>query len=169
MTTTTDTLITAELAATVANALTDRDALEKFVAELPAESVAIYLVKLLDAQTNARALVKGLERRLAADQQVGNHWTFGETKYGFFGSQRKGYSDFPGLVRFLIESCGMSPLVIADATSDARVTELRAAASELRNAEKRAAALEEIESHRISIGARGEPHFQAINDYNKAS
>ncbi len=163
MTTSTD-LITAELASSVANAFESPESLEAFVAALPAESVALYLARLTDAAANVRALIKGLEQRLAADGQTGQRWTIGGLPYSFDGAQKRGYDDYPGLVRFLVQDCGMPVLDIAEATSDARVTQLREAASRLPDPEKREAALAEIAAHRVPVGARGAPRFQLIDE-----
>ena len=159
---TVETGITVREVAELAQALTDKDALEQFVNEIDAEQVPLYLARLTDAATNIRALVTGLEQRLVADERVGDHFTVDGVEYGFFGAVRKGYEDFPGLVRFLI-GCGISPVTLAEAVSDARVTSLRSAASSLTDEEKRGAALAEIESHRVPVGARGAPRFQLID------
>ena len=161
---TTNAALTVPEAASVAQALTDTETLTRFVRQLPAEQVPVYLARLLDAATNIRTLVTGLEQRLMNDEQVGKHFEVDGVEYGVFGAQRKGYENFPGLVRFLIEDCGMPVLDIAAAVSDARVTDLRQAANEIRDLDKRQAALDEIEAHRVDKGARGVPKFQLINE-----
>ena len=67
MTTRSEELITPALASEVAQALTTPETLDEFVARLPAESVPLYLARLVDAATNIRALTKGLEGRLVED------------------------------------------------------------------------------------------------------
>lgn len=166
MASTSEALITTELAMTVASALT-ADTLDQFVMNLPAESVPLYLARLVDAATNIRALTKGLEARLVGDGQTGKRFTVEGVEYGFFGAQRKGYADFPGLVRFLIEDCGISQVAIAGAVSDARVTDLREAANQITDMAKREAALAEIDDHRVPKGARGDPSFKVISEYMK--
>jgi len=151
-------------AAEVAQAVTG-ESLERFVAELPAEAVPTYLARLTDAATNIRALTKGLEQRLVADEQVGQHWMIDGVEYGFFGSVQKGYRDIPGLFAYLI-SLGISAVSLASSVSEARVTDLRAIADTL-PPEKRQEALNEIEDHRVAKGERGSPRFQAITEYVK--
>lgn len=162
---TTETALSPLEAVTVAQALTDAASLERFVNELPAEKVPVFLAKLIDGATNIRALTKGLEQRLAADGKTGAHFIVDGLEYAFFGALQKGYKDFPGLVHFLIEDCGLSPLAIAGAVSDARVTDLREAAAQIADEEKRKAALDEIEAHRVPKGERGAPKFQLVNEH----
>ena len=162
--TTSESLITPALASEVANAFESPESLEAFVAALPAESVALYLARLVDAKTNIAALVKGLEQRLNADKQVGKHWTFDGQEYGFYGSKLTGWrkKDIPALIPNLIR-IGISPASIATAVSEMRVTDLRVLADSL-PAEQRAEALELIEEARVTAGERGEPRFQAIDE-----
>ncbi len=123
--------------------------------------------RLLDAAARIRALTKGLERRLSADGQTGQHFFVDGTEYLFLGAQRRGYQDVPGLFRFLIENCAVSPIVLAETVNDMRVTSLRDALRAIEDPEKREAALEELDAHRIAVGARGEPRFQAATTYVK--
>ena len=137
--------------------------LEEFVASLPSELVAPYLARLLDARTNLNALTKGLESRLVADGQTGQHWTIGGTEYAFYGSVQKGYKDMPGLFEQLI-ACGISPVTLAGAVSDARVTDLRESANRIIDEEKRVTALAAIEEHRVAKGERGAPTFKVVDE-----
>lgn len=156
-----ESLITPALAADVANAVTG-DSLEAFVGELPAESVPVYLARLVDASTNIRALTKGLEQRLVADGQVGQHWTIDGVEYGFYGSLAKGWQNIPSLIDNLM-LMGITAGSIAVAISEIRVTDLRTIVDTLPYAD-RVEALAIIEEHRTAKGERGAPRFQAIND-----
>lgn len=163
-TTSTD-LITAELAATVANAFESPESLEAFVDRIPLESAPIYIAKTLDSMTNARAFIKGLERRLNAEHQVGNHWIIDGQRYGFYGALQRDWKKggIPNLIDNLLR-LGISPRSLADAISDLRVTDLRQMVTVLTDPEDRAAALELIEGARVEKGERGEPRFQAIDE-----
>ncbi|MDQ6720113.1 MAG: hypothetical protein M3003_04875 [Candidatus Dormibacteraeota bacterium] len=156
-----ETLITPALAAEVANAVSG-DSLERFVAEIPAESVPLYLARLTDAATNIRALTKGLEVRLVNDGQVGQHWTIGNTEYGFFGALKTGWKDIPNLIANLMR-LGISPADIAPSISELRVTDLRMLAEQITDAERREEAMELINGARVPKGERGAPRFTAID------
>ena len=160
---TTDIAVTPHDVSALANALAANDLdVDGAVAAVPAELVAPYLAALESARINIAALTKGLTQRLVLDGQTGNTWNIEGQSWGLYGAQQKGYKDFPGLVRFLIEDCGMPVLAVAAATSDARVTDLRSSASEIADAEKRQAALDEIDAHRVNRGERGAPRFQLM-------
>jgi hypothetical protein len=154
--------ITVSEVAMVAQAI-DGESLEQFVNDLPAAQVPIYLARLVDAATNIRALTHGLEARLVLDGRTGAHFEIDGVKYGFFGALQKGWRDIPNLIANLMR-IGMSPLTLSHAISEMRVTDLRAAASALSDAEKRSEALELIEGARIEKGERGAPRFQVINE-----
>lgn len=142
----------------VAIALTDEKSLERFVADLPAEQVPVFLARLLDAATNIRALTKGFERRLVADGQTGQHWEIEGREYGLFGAQAKGWKDIPNLFANLL-ALGVSTADLGEAVSEIRVTDLRAAVATLK---ERDAALDLIESSRLPKGARGAPSFKIV-------
>ena len=152
--------ITAADAGAVACAIADNAALERFVTELPAELVPIYLAAILDARTNLSALEKGLTQRMVIDGQAGQRWEINGRPYGLFGAQQHGFKDIPNLFANLAMA-GMSLRDIGAATSEVRVTDLRASAAMLK---EREAALEIIEDHRVARGERGAPRFQEINE-----
>lgn len=158
--------IPANEAAELAMALTRVDQLEQFVDEIEGAKIPALLAGLLNASTNIAALRKGLEQRMAADGQTGNHWTIGSIDYGFFGALQKGFRDIPNLLTNL-QTLGFSLVGIAGAVSDIRVTDLRAQADMLRDPEKRTAALDLIESHRIEKGVRGAPSFKIVVEGTK--
>ena len=137
--------------------------LEQFVAELPADRVAPFLARLIDAATNIRALIKGLEQRLMADGLTGQHFTVNGVEYGFFGAQAKGWKDIPNLYANL-RLLGFSEADLSGAISETRVTDLRTAANALRDEEKRTEALALIEGARFDKGARGTPSFKPMDE-----
>lgn len=161
-------MVTAGDVANLAQALSSEQALEQFVATLPPEQVPVYLARLLDAATNVRALTKGLEQRLAADGQTGQHFMVGNTEYGFFGAQAKGFRDIPGLFANLLR-VGLSIADLSAAASEVRVTDLRASAALLKDPEKQAEALALIEGDRVAKGERGAPTFKVITETMKAA
>ena len=149
-------------AAIVATTLS-AEALEQWVAELPAAVVAPTLLSIEDAKRLLNAAQKGLEARLVLAGQAGQHFMIGGREYAFIGSQQKGYRDFPGLMRFLVQDCGLPPLAIADAVTEAKVTTLREAIAGIADDELREAALAEVEAHRVPVGARGAPHLVPVD------
>lgn len=146
----------------LANSLT-ADNLEAAVAGVDAELVPTYLVRLADAMTNIRALSKGFEQRLVAEGRTGDHFTVDGVEYGFYGALQKGFRDIPAMLANL-RALGISAADIAGATSDIRVTDLRTAANQLIDDEKREQAMEIIDGHRVVKGERGAPRFHAMDE-----
>lgn len=156
------TVTTSEIAR-LANDL-DAQNLPMAVAALDAELVPVYLARILDAETNLRALKKALEQRLVLDGRTGADFEVDGARYGFFGAQQKGWKDIPNLVANL-RLYGVSLEDIAGSVSELRVTDLRVAAGLIKDDEKRKAALAAIEDARYDKGDRGAPRFQEKDRY----
>ena len=159
-------VLNAQESAIVATTLT-AEALERWISELASADVPAILLSVNDAQDLLRAMQKGLEARMTADGRVGTRVTINDREYVFIGAQQKGYKDFPGLMRFLIQDCGLAPLAIADAVTEAKVTTLREAIATIQDPELRDAALAEVEAHRVPVGQRGQPHLTDVARLSK--
>lgn len=164
---TSEVVVTPDEVASVAMALTNTTALEKFVAELPSEMVAPYLAKLIDAKINLSALEKGLTQRLVADGQTGQSWRIENREYSLYGSQPKGFTDIPNLITNL-QPLGVSIGAIAEAVNGMRVTDLRLEADRIGDPEKRKQAHALIEEHWENKGKRGAPIFKIVTEFNNA-
>jgi len=144
------------------------DNIEAAVNAIPDDLVPVYLARLLDAATNIATLRKGLETRLLLEGKTGAHFEVGGVEYGFYGSQQKGWRELRTML-VNVHSFGVSLEAIFDAISEIRVTDLRAAAALIGNAEHQAAAMEAIEEARYDKGERGAPRFQVLDEkYVKA-
>lgn len=157
--------VAADQASAVAQALTNEAAMNAFISELQADQVAPFLAGLVNAATNIRALTKGLEQRLEADGETGQHYVIGGLEYAFFGAKQSGFRR-ESIETLLVNlgSLGIALPGIAMAVSDMRVTDLRALAAGLKDPEKREAALGLIEEARYESGERGAPSFKLMTD-----
>ena len=148
-------------AASLATRITPRQ-IEEVVAALPAAECPTMLVRLEQAREMIAALRKGIEQRMVADGQTGQEYVIDGETYGFYGAQRRGFDNIPTLL-INLGALGIALPGIAEVVSDMRVTGLRELASGLKNADRRALALELIESHRVAKGERGAPHMQLVD------
>lgn len=153
--------LTLEEVTSVALALVEEPTRARFAMDLPAEKVAPYLAKLLDAKTELTALEKELTRRLIVDGQVGQHWIIENREYGLFGALQKGWKDIPGLFSGLLR-LGLHTGDLGAAVSEIRVTDLKKAVAFLSDEAAREEALELIEDSRIPKGERGAPSFKVV-------
>lgn len=143
--------------ATLATSLTG-PMVDQAIALLPIDLVPEYLVRVEEAKSLLSVFQKGLEARLIEAGKTGADFEIGGQTYGFFGAQRTDWTALDRLIPFLVSS-GVRLEAVAAAVSNARVTDLRAAVSEIKDEEKRKELLEEIENARAKKGDRGAPHL----------
>jgi hypothetical protein len=156
--------LSVEQVATVALGV-DKQAIEQFIADLPLEQVAEFVIRVEEARARCSFAAKAGEQRLAADGYVGHVFTDPDThtQYRFDQDFRKKFTDFPGLAAALIDE-GVSPRQIWEAVSDARVTALRDATKSL-DGERAANALEAIEQFRATVPSA--PTFRELDEKGK--
>jgi len=149
------------VAAAATEELTAAD-LERFVIELDLPRIPPTVIRLRAIAAAASKLAERLESRWG-QETGGLGWKDpgSERAWTYRGTSSKGWDDIPGLVADLLEE-GIGPRSIAEAISEIRVTDLRAAAERIPALERKKRVLELIEEHRKRH--YGTPHFSELED-----
>lgn len=146
----------------VASAVATGEVAEDAVAALAPEMLFPFLVRLDQIGALVGKYKRAIESRMSLDGRVGEKWTDDDGReFGFLRSSRGDFADPQALFADLM-AAGMSVPTIAGAVSKVRVTDLRAAAWEIEDEERRAQVLDLIEDHRTKV--QGAPRLTDLSN-----